>query len=292
MDWQAITTWLRDMGTAMAPLLRVTLILCLAWILSALLRRTIRVLRERVARRFDDPEAVKRAETLGRVLRHVVGVAVWVLAGMLILGELGVSIAPILGAAGVVGIAVGFGAQSLVKDFFTGLSLLLEDQLRQGDLVQLGQHGGIVEEITLRYVRLRDYEGNVHFVPNGQITTVVNKSRGFSNAVIEVGIAYGDDGDVALGLMQAVGKELRADPAFASRILDDFEPAGIERLDASAVVLRGRIRCAPLEQAVVRREFLRRVKRAFDTHGIEIPFPQVVVHGTTGPVAADSAHSS
>ena len=258
--------------------LRVVLIVIAAWILVAVLQRAIRRVRERIASRFEDRQAVKRAETFGRVLRYVVAVVVWLLAGMLALGELGISVAPILGAAGVVGIAVGFGAQSLVKDYFNGLFLLLEDQIHQGDVVRLGDHGGLVEEMTLRYVRLRDYDGHVHFVPNGQIAAVVNMGRGHAQAVVDVGVAYGAPLDVAMSVMKRTAEQLRADPAFGARILDAFEMVGVERWDDSAIILRGRFKVAPLEQWSVRREFLRRLKLAFDAEGIEIPFPQLTLH--------------
>ena len=261
-----------------AGALRVTLIVVLAWLLIGLLQRAIRKMRERIASRMHDRESIKRAETVGRVLRYVVAVVVSLIAGMLVLSELGVSVAPILGAAGVVGLAIGFGAQSLVKDYFNGLFLLLEDQIHQGDVVKLGNHGGLVEEMTLRYVRLRDYDGNVHYVPNGQITSVINMSRSFAQAVVDVGVAYGSDLDRALRVMADTAEALRADPVFAERILAPFEVAGVERWADSAVVLRGRFKVQPLEQWGVRREFLRRLKLAFDDAGIEIPFPQLTLH--------------
>jgi small conductance mechanosensitive channel len=201
---------------------------------------------------------------------------------MLVLAELGVSVAPILGAAGVVGLAVGFGAQSLVKDYFTGFFLLLENQIRQGDVVKLGEHSGLVEEVTLRFVRLRDYDGNVHFVPNGTISTVVNMSRGHAQAVVDVGVGYGEDLDRVMDVMREVGSEMRADPQHQARIIGDLEVAGVERWDESAVVIRARFRVAPLEQWAVRRDYLRRLKRAFDLRGIQIPFPQLTVHAATG----------
>jgi small conductance mechanosensitive channel len=265
--------------------LRVVLVVVAAGIVVAVLQRTIRRVRERIASRLADRQAVKRAETFGRVLRYVVAVVVWLLAGMLVLAEMGISLAPILGAAGVVGIAVGFGAQSLVKDYFNGLFLLLEDQIHQGDVVRLGEHAGLVEEMTLRYVRLRDYDGHVHFVPNGQITSVVNMGRGHAHAVVDVGIAYGAPLDEAMAAMARTAEQLRADPAFGTRILDGFEMVGVERWGDSAIVLRGRFKVAPLEQWAVRREFLRRLKLAFDAAGIEIPFPQLTVH-MPGPASA------
>jgi small conductance mechanosensitive channel len=281
MDIVGITAWIDTLGKGdgwWGGALRIVLILALAWLLIGILQRSIRRVRERIASRLDDREAVMRAQTLGRVLRYVVAVVVSLVAGMLVLAELGVSVAPILGAAGVVGIAVGFGAQSLVKDYFNGLFILLEDQIHQGDVVKLGDHAGLVEEMTLRYVRLRDYDGHVHFVPNGQITGVVNLGRGFAQAVIDIGIAYGEAVDHALEVMARTAEALRADPSFGPRILDTFEVVGVERWDDSAVILRGRFKVGPLEQWSVRREYLRRLKAAFDAEGIEIPFPQLTVH--------------
>ncbi|MEO8039275.1 MAG: mechanosensitive ion channel family protein [Betaproteobacteria bacterium] len=267
-------------GTVTA--IRIVVILLAAWIAIAVLQRLIRLFRERLASRMDDPEAVKRAMTLGRVFRYIVAVVVSLIAGMLVLGEIGISVAPILGAAGVIGIAVGFGAQSLVKDYFNGFFLLLENQIRQGDVVQVADKGGLVEEITLRYLRLRDYDGNVHFVPNGLITTVTNMSRGFAQSVIDVGIAYREDIDEAITVMKSVAAELRADPAFAHRILADLEMAGVDSWADSAVIVRCRFKVGPLEQWGVRREYLRRLKRAFDEHGIEIPFPHMTVYAGQG----------
>ncbi len=269
--------WLR-MGGAATTSLRVLLIVLAAWILIGVLQRSIRAFRIRIASRFDDREAVQRAETLGRAFRYLTAVVVSLIAGMLVLGELGVSVAPVLGAAGVVGLAIGFGAQSLVKDYFTGFFLLLENQLRLGDVVKLGDHAGLVEEVTLRFVRLRDYDGNVHFVPNGEVKTVVNMSRGFAHAVIDVGVAYRENTDDVTALMREVGAQMRADPDLGPRLMDDLEVAGVERWDDSAVILRCRFKCAPLQQWTVRREYLRRLKLLFDARGIEIPFPHMTVY--------------
>jgi small conductance mechanosensitive channel len=262
--------------------LRIVMIALGAWLIAGLLQRAIRRVRLRLAQRMTDRESIKRAETLGRALRYTVGVVVGLLAFLLILGELGVSVAPLLGAAGVAGVAIGFGAQTLVRDYLSGLFLLLEDQLHQGDVVKLDDHAGLVEEVTLRYVRLRDYDGHVHFVPNGRIGAVVNLSRGHAQAVVDVGVGKDVDLDRAMAVMVEVARELRADPAFASRILDDFELAGVERWEASAVVLRGRFKVAPLEQWAVRREYLRRLKIGFDAAGIDIPYPQLTLHMAEG----------
>jgi small conductance mechanosensitive channel len=275
---QALGGVWQDVGGAAASAMRIVGIVVIAWVATAVSQRGIRLMRHRIASRFDDPEAVKRAETLGRAFRYLAAVVITLVAGMLVLAELGVSVAPILGAAGVAGLAVGFGAQSLVKDYFTGFFLLLENQIRQGDVVKLGDHAGLVEEVTLRFVRLRDYDGNVHFVPNGTISTVVNMSRGFAQAVVDIGVGYGEDLDRVMDVMRETGREMRDDPQHATRILGDLDVAGVESWSDSAVVLRARFQVAPLEQWTVRREFLRRLKRAFDAHGIEIPFPQMRLH--------------
>lgn len=265
-----------NVGTAAA--LRIALILAMAWLLMRVLHKATHLFRDRVAARVDDRETVKRIETLARVGRYLAGVLVALLAGTLVLSELGISVAPILGAAGVVGLAVGFGTQSLVKDYFTGLFLLLENQIREGDVVKLGEHAGLVEVVTLRYVQLRDYDGNVHFVPSGEISTVVNFSRGHAYAVMDIGVSYREDVDVVMDVMRDTGARMRADPAFEPLILEPLEIAGVERWDDSAVIIRCRFKCAPLQQWTVRRECLRRLKRAFDERGIEIPFPHLTLY--------------
>ena len=258
--------------------LRIVIILIVAWIVIAILQRAIREFRQRIAARLDDREAVKRAETLGRVFRYVVAVVISLVAGMMVLSELGISLAPILGAAGVAGVAIGFGAQSLVKDFFSGFFLLFEDQIRTGDVVRIAGHAGLVEEITLRHTRLRDYDGNVHYVPNGMIDSVVNMSRGYAQAVMDIGVAYRENTDHVYKVMRETARQMRADPNFGARILDDLEIAGVDKWDNSAVVIRCRFKVLALEQWSVRREYLRRLKMAFDEAGIEIPFPHLTLY--------------
>lgn len=263
---------------------RLLLILLLAGIALQAIHRIIPRLRESIASRHESREDTLRIRTLSRVIRYVLTVTVTVVTGLLILGEFGVSVAPILGAAGVVGIAIGFGAQSLVKDYFNGFFLLLENQIRIGDVVDAGGKAGVVEELTLRYLRLRDYSGNVHFVPNGSISVVTNMSLGFAYAVVDAGVAYGEDIDSVTGIMREVGREMRSDVAFAGRILDELEIAGVDSWADSAIVIRCRFRVAPLEQWNVRREYLKRLKEAFDKAGVEIPFPHVkVVYGEDAP---------
>jgi len=271
IDWKA---WLPGIWVAA----RVLLILVLAWIAVSLSQRLIRGIRRYMYARAGTAEDAKRVDTIGRVFRYIAAVVISLVAGMLVLSELGVSIAPILGAAGVVGVAVGFGAQSLVKDFFSGFFMLLENQIRVGDVVNVSGKSGLVEEVTLRYVRLRDYEGNVHFIPNGEITVVSNFTLDFAYAVVDAGVAYREDADQALEIMRRVAEEMRQDAAFAQKITEPPEMVGVERWDDSAVILRVRFKVLPNEQHDVRREYLKRLKRAFDAAGVEIPYPHVTVY--------------
>ncbi len=257
---------------------RVFLVLLIAWIVLRVIKRIIRLFRTRLLARSDNAEEIKRVETLTRVFKYIASVLISVITLMLVLAELGVSIAPILATAGVAGIAVGFGAQTLVKDYFTGFVMLIENQVRQGDVVEIAGRGGLVEEVTLRYIRLRDYEGSVHFVPNGAIDTVTNRSREFAFAVVDVGVAYKENVDNVIQVMKDVAQEMRGDEAFSSRILEDLEIAGVNEWADSAVVVRCRFKVRALEQWSVRREYLRRLKAAFDSRGIEIPFPHLTLY--------------
>jgi moderate conductance mechanosensitive channel len=227
---------------------------------------------------IDNLEEYKRVDTVGRVFRYIVTILIFVIAGIQILNEVGISIAPVLAAAGVVGVAIGFGAQSLVKDYFTGFFLLLENQIRQGDVAEVGGKSGLVEEVTLRYIKMRDYEGNVHYVPNGTITTVTNMSREYAQSVIDVGVAYRENVDEVIAIMTEVGQALRKDDDFKLKILEDLEMAGVDQLADSAVVIRCRFKVLPLEQWGVRREYFKRLKAAFDEKGIEIPFPHLTIY--------------
>ncbi|HSA91287.1 MAG TPA: mechanosensitive ion channel family protein [Burkholderiales bacterium] len=258
--------------------LRIAAILLLAWALQAVATRLIRVFRTYMARRTSADE-VGRVQTLARVFRNAATIVIVVLAGTLVLGELGVSVAPILATAGVAGIAVDFGAQSLIKDYFNGFFLLLDDQIRQGDVVEVADKGGLVEEVTLRYVRLRDLDGHVHFVPNGEIKVVTNRTREYATTLVEIGIAYRENPDEALAVMREVAAAMRADPDWRERVADELEVLGVDKWGDSAVILRARIRVVPpIQQWNVKREYLKRLKLAFDERDIEIPFPHLTVY--------------
>lgn len=258
--------------------LRIAAVLLLAFLASSLLARLLRIVVGKMVILRDDPDSGKRAETVRRTGTTIGRIAIWSVAGFTVLSILGISIAPLLTAAGVAGIAAGFAAQSLVKDYFSGFIILLEGQLRVDDIVEIGGHIGVVEEITLRSVRLRDYDGNVIFVPCGNITNVVNMTMEYSRSVIDVGIAYREKTDEALGIMHSVASQMAQDRAFADRIIDEPEIVGVEMLGDSAVILRLRLKVTPGAQWEVRREFFRRIKQAFDETGIEIPFPHLTLY--------------
>ena len=266
-----------DAKVAITHGVRIVLILIAAIVLQGVASRLIRTFRTFMERR--DPGQQSRIQTLGRVFRYIAAVVIWLLAGMLVLGELGISVAPVLATAGVAGLAVGFGAQSLVKDYFTGFFLLLEDQIRQGDVVDFGSQSGVVEEVTLRYVRLRNFDGHVFFVPNGEIKVVKNLTRDFAQAVIRVGVAYREDVDEAFAVMKEVGQQMREDPVFGPNLPTEIEIIGVDEWADSSVNLVCRLKIVPpMQQWSVRREFLKRLKKAYDARGIEIPFPHLTVY--------------
>ncbi|HWA38005.1 MAG TPA: mechanosensitive ion channel family protein [Burkholderiales bacterium] len=258
---------------------RIAIILLVAWLLQFVAARLIRTFRKVMARRTTAPDELRRIDTVGTAIRYFATVVVTLVAGMLILNELGISIAPILATAGVAGVAIGFGAQSLIRDYFTGFFLLLEDQVREGDVVEIAGKGGLVEEVTLRYVRLRDMEGHVHYVPNGEIKLVTNRTRGFATPVVDIPVAYREDPREVLAVMVETAAAMRADPVWQARIVQDLEVIGMDRWEDSSVVLRARFKVIPpIEQWNVKREYLLRLKQAFDARGIEIPFPHLTLY--------------
>lgn len=270
------------------PASHILIILIMSWILMLVSHKLIRAFKAYVTRTSLDKGSIKRAETLSQVFSNVAIVIIYLITGMLILGEVGISIAPILAAAGVVGVAVGFGAQSLIKDYFTGFFLLIEDQIRHGEFVEVAEKKGLVEEVTLRHVRLRDFEGIVHFIPNSAITTVTNKSREFAYAVIDLSVAYRESVDAVYEVMRKVGEDMRCAPEFKDKIVEDLEIAGVDNLADSAVMIRCRFKVYPLEQWGVRREFLYRIKNAFDAAGIEIPYPHLTLYAGQAKQAGET----
>ena len=234
--------------------------------------------------RDEDGEIVSRGariRTFLPLLRNVVRIVLLVLVVLIVLSEMGVNIGPLLAGAGIIGLAVSFGAQSLVKDVITGFFILLEDTMSVGDVVDLGGHTGLVEGMTIRSVRLRDLEGTVHTVPFGEVASVRNMTKDFSYAFMEVGVAYRENVDDVVRVLGEIGEGMQADEEFGPLILEPLEVLGLDSFGASSVNIRVRLKTLPIKQWAVRREFQRRMKRAFDERGIEIPFPhQTVYFGT------------
>ncbi|MGE5279481.1 MAG: mechanosensitive ion channel family protein [Deltaproteobacteria bacterium] len=232
----------------------------------------------KLKREEEDIELKKRADTLRGIVRSGVTILIFVVAGMMVLKQLGIEIGPILAAAGVLGLAVGFGAQKLVEDVISGFFILLEDQVRVGDVVQIGDKGGLVERVTLRMVILRDLSGNVHFIRNGSIGVVTNMTKDYSMFVFDIGVAYREDTDEVVRVIKEIDEGLRRDAAFKDDILAPIEVLGVDKFADSAVVIKARTKTRPVKQWGVAREFNRRLKKRFDELGIEIPFPHTTLY--------------
>lgn len=230
----------------------------------------------------DDPaamsEAEKRARTIGKIINSAGLVLVIGVAAMMVLSEFGMDITPIITGAGIAGLAVGFGAQNLVRDVISGFFLILEDQIRVGDVATVNTTGGFVEAIRLRTIVLRDMSGTVHIIPNGEIKQVSNMTKDFSFYVMNVGIAYKENVDHVMDVLRAIGEGLAEDPAFAPLILGPLEILGVDDFGDSQVTIKVRIKTLPIKQWTVGRELRRRIKNVFDERGIEIPFPHMSIY--------------
>lgn len=217
--------------------------------------------------------AEKRVKTLIGLLLTIGLTLVWVIAVVMSLDQIGLDITPIIASAGIVGLAVGFGAQNLVKDVINGFFIILENQVGVGDVAVVNGTGGLVEAISFRTITLRDLTGTVHIFPNGTITTLSNMTKEFSYYLMDIGVAYKEDTDRVTAVIKEVGKELQEDPELGPNILEPIEVLGVDEFGDSAVVIKARLKTLPIKQWVVGREYRRRLKKAFDEKGIEIPFP-------------------
>jgi small-conductance mechanosensitive channel len=230
----------------------------------------------------------QRTETLGTVLRSLVTATVFTIAFVMILDELAIPIAPLLASAGVAGVALGFGAQSLVKDFISGVFMLVEDQYGVGDVIDTGEAIGTVEDVTLRVTRLRDGNGVVWYVRNGEIVRVGNRSQGWSTAIVDLPVAYTEDIERVQGIIREAMHELDADPAWHERLVEEPTVVGIEQITGSTITVRVIAKCLPNENLPVQREIRERVKAAFDASGVKAPvvFPPYGVGPGAGAAAA------
>ena len=214
---------------------------------------------------------------MGDLLKSVITGVLVAIFGTMILSQLGVNIAPIIASAGILGIALGFGAQSLVKDFLSGVFMIFEDQFGVGDVVDVGEASGTVEAVTLRVTRLRDLDGTVWYVPNGEILRVGNKSQNWSRAVVDVGVGYDEDLARAKRVLSEVAHDLWEDEDYRSVIIEEPEVTGVEALTPDAITLRVLVKTQPMEQWAVARELRQRIKARFDHEGIEIPYSQRMI---------------
>ena len=246
---QKISEWVFTSG----PHILITLVITIIALKSAkILSNRFIVL---ATKKSKDEEFHKRMQTLASILRYALIVLILIVAAMIVLNELGVEIGPILAAAGIVGLAVGFGAQSLVKDVISGFFILLEDQIRVGDVVEIAGKTGIVEKIHLKTTILRDLAGNVHFVPNGQIDSVTNMTKEYSRYVFDIGVAYRENVDEVIEVIKEVDEEIRNDPAYKDDILEPIEVLGLDEFADSAIIIKARTTTKPIKQWYVGREF-------------------------------------
>lgn len=214
-----------------------------------------------------------RIRTITKLIAWAGGIMVFIYIVFSVLEDFGVSVMPLLAGAGIAGIAFGFGGQYLIRDLINGIFILLEDQYRIGDVVSIGELGGLVEDINLRITTLRDLQGRVTIIPNGEIKSVMNYTKGYSQALMDIGVAYKENVDRVMEIIKEIGKDMRIDSYFGKLILDDLEMLGVDDFADSAVIIRFRIKTAPIKQWEVMREFRRRLKNRFDELGIQIPFP-------------------
>lgn len=295
LDWTASEAWAEAADKLLVTPLKILLILAIAYLANVMVRRAIKRLTNKIA----DPDAqarvqslkkraptaivdtgtlslrsAARAQTLALVLRSIASVLIWAIAVTMILGELGVNLGPLIAGAGIAGVAIGFGAQSLVKDFLSGIFMLVEDQYGVGDIIDVGEASGTVEAVTLRTTRIRSVDGTVWHVPNGTIDRVGNMSQQWARALLDVEVAYGTDVDEAQAVIKRVADSVHVDPAWRGRILEPPEVWGIESLGPDSISIRLVVKTRPGDQFPVMRELRRRLSEEFIHEGIEMPFPQ------------------
>jgi small conductance mechanosensitive channel len=269
---QQVLQWLTTSG------LRVLLILVLVFIALRIAKVVSNRLLSSIEKKKLGVEGRKRAETLSSLVRYVLIIGIAIVASIMILGQLGIEIGPVLAAAGVLGLAVGFGAQRLVQDVISGFFILIEDQIRVGDVVEVGGKGGLVEKVNIRMTILRDLSGNVHYIRNSQIDIVTNMTKDYSRYVFDIGVAYREDVDEVVSVIEEVDQELRNDESYKNDILEPIEILGLDKFADSALIIKARTKTKPIKQWRVAREFNRRLKKRFNERDIEIPFPHVTLY--------------
>lgn len=288
MSWNDITEWIGDRWTDYGGEILVTVgILLGAWVVLFIIKRAVHRWEARIESELHgssdaaDRERGQRLVTISDVLRIVLAIAIWVIVALTIMAIWGFPMSPFVAVGTTVGVAVGFGAQDLVRDVIAGFLVLVEDQYALGDVVSIAGVTGSVESIQLRSTVLRDLEGNRHFVPNGQIKVASNLTSGFSRLVLDIPVSYDTDVDTAMGVVEDEALALAGDEEWSRRFIGDPEMLGVNKLDSSAVNIRVLMTLTPDDRWLVKREFLRRIKNRLDSEGIEIPFDQVVMRMRT-----------
>jgi small conductance mechanosensitive channel len=226
----------------------------------------------------DESEAEKRIDTLTGILLGALRIVLYTVFIIILLGKFGIDIGPLLAGAGILGLAIGFGAQELVRDYISGFFILLEDQLRAGDVAVINGTGGLVDRIGLRTITLRDFSGTVHIFQNGKISSLSNMTKDWSAMVFDIGVAYKENVDQVMEIMNQVGEDLRNDETFGAHIIEPIEVFGLDSFGDSALVIKARLKTKPIQQWTIGREYRRRLKIAFDAQSIEIPFPHTTVY--------------
>jgi small-conductance mechanosensitive channel len=283
---------LLDIGVnALQGLIRIALIVAVAYAIMKLMRAAFNRLETWLIRATERTEsatgaAAKRIKTLAGVLWTISCGMLWFVVALTSLSQIGVNIGPILAGAGVVGLAVGFGAQHLVRDLVSGFFLILENQIRVGDVAIINGTGGVVESVTFRTVVLRDQAGVVYVFPNGTINTLANATLDWSAYVIDVTLPFKVDTDRVVDIMRRIGNEMQAEPEFGRLMLEPIEVFGVENFTDATVTIKARFKTQPAQQHRVGREFRRRLKYALQSAGIEFPPPPVVAIPATAPMTS------
>lgn len=276
--WEKLQDWLI---TDLPPIL---ILIVVTWIVLRIVKAMLKKLKKSIVKRlqkkaaFESEESGKRVDTLVNILQGILRIIIWGIFFMILLGKFGIDIGPLIAGAGIIGLAVGFGAQSLVRDYISGFFIILENQIRVGDVAIIDGTAGLVESIELRTTTLRDLSGTTHIFQNGKTNLISNMTKEWSAVVFDIGVAYKEDTDQVTDIMKQVGEELANDPEFKELINNPLEIFGVDKFADSAVIIKARIKTRPVQQWAVGREYRRRLKKAFDKNNIEIPFPHTTVY--------------
>lgn len=283
--WDKVSNWLLAEGLSI--LLTIVLALVLRWLALRGIRRVVAAMTSKSAAKVSTTgragralasatglahaRHVQRVTTLGALLRSIITFTIALITALTIMAIFGLPLGPLLASAGVGGVALGFGAQSLVKDFLSGVFMIFEDQYGVGDVVDTGEAIGTVEDVGLRVTRLRDANGVVWYIRNGEIVRIGNKSQGWSTAIVDSPVAYDENAERVIGIIRGVARDLDQDPVWKDRLLEEPEVVGVESITGAAMTIRTIAKCAPNQNFAVQRELRERIKRALDAAGVKAP---------------------